>query len=117
MDKNGYNDSLIQRTHGSCYLCHRTGNTQRHEIFNGSLRQVSKALGLWCELCDDCHYDVTNEMHWGGDETYNDHLKAIGERVYREHYSVSFEKFKKGALKHWEIEKLVKEYENGKQHR
>lgn len=114
MDSNGYNKSLIQKTRGNCYLCHKCGDTQRHEIFNGALRQVSKALGLWCELCDNCHSCVTNEMHYNSKETYNDHLKAIGEKVYRQHYSVPFEKFKKGALKHWEIEKLLKEYDDGK---
>ena len=115
MDSNGYNPSIIQKTEGSCYLCHKGGNLQRHEVFNGALRQVSKALGLWCELCDDCHYCVTNEKHWNKDETYNEHLKAIGEKVYIKYYhSVPFEKFKKGALKHWEIENLEKEYPNGK---
>lgn len=60
MDKNGYNDSLLQEDHEVCYFwpCPDCvpGKLDRHEIFGGPLRQKSKRFGLWVTICHaGCH--------------------------------------------------------------
>lgn len=55
LDSNGYAPSLFGNT-PVCVNCRRTnGKMDRHEIFHGAYRKKSKALGLWCYLCHDCH--------------------------------------------------------------
>lgn len=61
LDKNGYAPSIVdpwvdfdQR----CFMCNYRGDLARHEIFNASNRQKSKAYGLWVYLCPRCHMKV-----------------------------------------------------------
>lgn len=55
LDRNGYAPSIIPSDEG-CYWCGATGGKiDRHEIFHGAYRKKSKALGLWVNLCHDCH--------------------------------------------------------------
>lgn len=55
LDSNGYSDSIIGESN-NCYLCGRWGNElQRHEVYHGSNRTKSKNLGIWVNLCKDCH--------------------------------------------------------------
>ena len=61
LDKNGYAPSIVdpyvdfdQR----CFMCNWRGDLARHEIFNASNRQKSKAYGLWVYLCPRCHMKV-----------------------------------------------------------
>ena len=56
MDTNGYNPSVFQT--GFCFICGRSGDLARHEIFGGPFRRKSKAFGLWVTLCPDCHMNV-----------------------------------------------------------
>ena len=54
--KNGYVDSIVgdeQR----CFLCgRRDRGLHRHEVYHGiSYREKSKNLGLWVNLCYECH--------------------------------------------------------------
>lgn len=46
LDKNGYAPSLFVHEAFRCYRCGCFGDTARHEIFGGSRRKASKALGL-----------------------------------------------------------------------
>lgn len=55
LDKNGYAPSLFAHESFRCYHCHRFGDTARHEIYGGSRRKASKALGLWINVCPACH--------------------------------------------------------------
>ena len=55
LDKNGYAPSLFVHESFRCYRCHRFGDTARHEIYGGSRRKASKALGLWVNVCPACH--------------------------------------------------------------
>ena len=119
MDSNGYNPSIMQRTQG-CYFCHKGGDLARHEVFFGvGTRKLSKMLGLWVHVCPVCHSRVHDEITYcikdGKPYTYDDKLKDDGEMVYKMHYTVPFEDvFGKGIIKPWEIEELVKEYDDGR---
>lgn len=55
LDKNGYAPTLFPFEDGTCYHCHNTGLTVRHEIFGGALRSKSKQFGLWLNVCPQCH--------------------------------------------------------------
>lgn len=46
LDKNGYAPTLFPCEDGTCYRCHNTVQTARHEIFGGALRSKSKQFGL-----------------------------------------------------------------------
>ena len=58
LDKNGYAPSVIQLYDESCFVCSRNGDLARHEVFHGSNREKSKALGCWVRLCPECHSDL-----------------------------------------------------------
>lgn len=63
LDRNGYAESLYNALQ-CCGWCGRTDRPlQRHEVFHGPYRGLSKALGCWITLCDLCHY----EMHHNGE--------------------------------------------------
>lgn len=57
MDRNGYNDSILQDDLTYCYVCGRScEKLDRHEVFGGAYRQKSKRYGLWIMLChNSCH--------------------------------------------------------------
>lgn len=46
LDKNGYAPSLFEHEPFCCFRCYRFGDTARHEIYGGSRRKASKALGI-----------------------------------------------------------------------
>lgn len=58
LDKNGYAPSLFLHDSFRCYRCGCFGDTARHEIYGGSRRKASKALGLWINVCPDCHIAI-----------------------------------------------------------
>lgn len=60
LDSNGYAPSIMPNEEG-CFVCGRVVETARHEIFHGYNRKKSKELGLWVNVCPDCH----NEIHMG----------------------------------------------------
>ena len=52
---NGYVPSIVGEDL-KCYLCGRTDRRiHRHEVYHGAFREKSKNLGLWVNLCEDCH--------------------------------------------------------------
>lgn len=55
LDKNGYAPSILPTKQGVCFLCGNYTYTERHEVFGASNRAKSKALGLWVNLCPQCH--------------------------------------------------------------
>ena len=67
MGKNGYIDSILDTEDGVCYLCGKHTETCRHEIFGGSNRKDSKRLGLWVNLCPDCHNCSPKGVHFNRD--------------------------------------------------
>ncbi len=55
LDRNGYAPSIIPSVEG-CFWCGRKdGKLDRHEVFHGAYREKSKALGLWVNMCHECH--------------------------------------------------------------
>lgn len=60
LDRNGYSPSLLNKDNNECYLCHKQGSLQRHEIYGASNRTFSKALGMWINVCPCCHSKIHN---------------------------------------------------------
>ena len=58
-DKNGYAPSILG-AFDFCYVCYKGGGLVRHEVFHGANRDKSKKLGLWINVCPDCH----NKIHF-----------------------------------------------------
>lgn len=81
MDRNGYNKSLFNTEGGECYICHKIGDTARHEVLHGPSRQLSKKYGLWLNLCPDCH----TRVHARDNGKYR-YLKEDAQRLFEEHY-------------------------------
>ena len=81
LDKNGYAPSVVDPYSDlskRCYHCDWRGDLVRHEIFNASNRQKSKAYGLWIYLCPRCHMDLHDRGE--GDKE----LQALAEKKWIE---------------------------------
>lgn len=50
----GYDPSILG-AYDFCYVCYRGGDLARHEVFHGYFRKRSKELGLWINVCPECH--------------------------------------------------------------
>lgn len=89
LDRNGYAPSLFET--GRCYYCMRTPyKLDRHEIFHGNAyRKKSKELGLWVNLCTECH-DALH--HRNG--TLDRDLKKRGQLVAMEHFGWTTDEFR-----------------------
>ena len=99
LDSNGYAPSVLQpyilnpdavHPYGDyCFLCCKTGDLARHEVFHGSNRTKSKALGCWVYLCPKCHDDLHSrnpEKDWM--------LHKIGQLKEMSHYDWSIKDFR-----------------------
>lgn len=81
LDRNGYAPSIMPSLEG-CFWCGRTdGKLDRHEVFHGAYRKKSKALGLWVNLCHECHMALHH-----ADATLDTAIKQKGQCVAMEHY-------------------------------
>ena len=80
LDRNGYSPSLLNKADNECYLCHKQGALQRHEIYGASNRDFSKKLGMWIDVCPRCHSLIHNNPV--------DHipLKQEGQRIFEREY-------------------------------
>ena len=85
-----YACSIVQADQSRCYLCgRRDQHLDRHEIFGGSNRRKSAAMGLWVVLCHDrCHI---NGVH--SDGALMRMLRAKGQKACMEHYGMTKEEF------------------------
>lgn len=85
-----YGCSILQADQSRCYRCGRCDqHLDRHEIFGGSNRRKSAAMGLWVVLCHDrCHL---NGVHKDGDLMRR--LRAEGQRAAMKRYELSTEQF------------------------
>ncbi len=64
MGRNGYNPSLFSTKDGICYICHKEGDTARHEVLYGiANRRLSKKYGLWIAVCPSCHNRIHAEQY------------------------------------------------------
>ena len=97
MDKNGYDNSIMQDTvfDPFCYLCGANGaldKLDRHEIFGGPYREKSKRLGLWVLLCHhECHIFGPLAAHNNASTALR--LKREAQRMAMEAYGWSTEDF------------------------
>lgn len=66
LSRNGYAPSILPTQDGECFLCQNRTHTERHEVFGGSNRTKSKALGLWVCLCVSCHRLSPYSVHQCG---------------------------------------------------
>lgn len=90
LDRNGYAPSIIPAVDG-CFWCGRTdGKLDRHEIFHGANRQKSKALGLWINLCHDCHMELHHTSAQMDAMT-----KQMGQMCAMEHYGWDKDEFRR----------------------
>lgn len=90
LDRNGYAPSILQDDLSCCFMCgHSDMKLDRHEVYHGSNRQKSKALGLWVMLChDSCHlYGVHRYA------VLDKRLKKESQRKAMEHYGWTTEDF------------------------
>lgn len=95
LDKNGYAPSLFPHESFRCYNCGRFGETARHEIFGGSRRSASKALGLWVNVCPDCH----KAIHASGLLQYHYHRK--GQLLAEAYYHWDHDDFRRRFYKNY----------------
>ena len=86
LDANGYAPTLL--SDDFCLLCGWKGQLIRHEAFGGSRRQLSKALGLWTNLCVGCH----ERCHARPDEA-GKYVKVNAQNAAMEHYGWTKEEF------------------------
>ncbi len=93
LDRNGYYGSLLFG-HGPnwCYLCGGHKHTERHEIFGGVNRQKSKELGLWVNLCEECHRTGKWAAHRNAEVSHS--LKQKAQYIAQEFYHWSVEIFR-----------------------
>lgn len=63
---------------GTCLICGKHCNTERHHIFGGARRKKSEKYGLVVDLCHDCHNEPPNGAHFNADVM--DELHKYGQR-------------------------------------
>lgn len=93
LDKNGYAPSILTTEQGKCYLCENYTHTERHEIFGGSNRTKSKALGLWVCLCPACHRTGAYAVHQN--KFVAEKLHQQGQLVAMHNYGWSVDEFRR----------------------
>lgn len=98
LDSNGYAPSLFSSE--GCWRCGRTP-VERHELYPGPLRNKSKALGLWMNLCGECHRTGEHAAHQS--KVFADHLKRMGQRAAMQKYGWGLDEWMKRFYKNWEL--------------
>lgn len=90
LDSNGYSESLLESD--GCFFCGKGGDLARHEVFGGNPdRETSKAVGLWCRLCPNCHEKVHKLEEWS--RTLHEEGQLIFEHKHsHEEFDVLFKK-------------------------
>ena len=88
MDKNGYNESILDTTPGRCYLCTRIlSQSVRHEIYFGPTRKISKVNGFWVNNCPECHTTGRMAVHRNPLSGYDIQLKRECQIEYEKTHS------------------------------
>ena len=95
LDKNGYAPSLFPHKSFRCFSCGRFVETARHEIFGGSRRSASKALGLWVNVCPACHAAI----HLSGNLQDNYHKQ--GQMLAEAYYHWNHDDFRRRFYKNY----------------
>ena len=95
LDKNGYAPTLFHCEDGTCYRCHNTVQTARHEIYGGALRSKSKQFGLWINVCPQCHAAV----HDSGE--MQDYYHRLGQHLAMAEYGWTVPEFRRRFYKNY----------------
>lgn len=95
LDSNGYAPSLFSNEPFRGYRCNRFGDTARLEIYGGSRRSASKALGLWVTVCPDCHAAI----HVSGILQYHYHKQ--GQLLAEAYYHWNHDDFRRRFYKNY----------------
>ena len=98
MDRNGYNDSILQDDLSYCFLCgRRDRKLDRHEVFGNAYRSKSKADGLWLMLCHvPCHEGLAH-----GDRETREYLSCYAQEKAMDTYGWSTADFIQRYGKNW----------------
>lgn len=67
----------------ACYLTGRTGELDKHHIFNGAFRDKSEEYGLWVYLDHDVHMQL---HHTPKGQKYARRLKEIAQEQFERNY-------------------------------
>lgn len=99
LDRNGYAKSIFATKPNVCWLCHQAAVTERHEVFGGALRNKSKALGLWMNLCGGCHRTSPDAVHQSNRTATK--LKAIAQKMAMQKYEWSHDEWVRRFYKNY----------------
>ena len=85
-------ESIIRGdTKGVCYICKRSGQTEKHHIFRGKNRKRADADGVTVYLCHFCHNEPPNGVHYN--KARDIRLKQRGQREWMAHYGKTVDDF------------------------
>lgn len=87
LDRNGYAKSILCDSE-CCFRCAKIlppEDMARHEVYAGSDRKTSKAMGFWVTLCPQCH-----DIYHDDDDEANDLKVKCQERFELEHTREEF---------------------------
>lgn len=94
LDRNGYAPSIMKVTFMDspcCFECGvMSGKIDRHEVFHGAYREKSKRLGLWVNLCHECHMRLHQR-----DAHMDRALKNVTQQMAMIHYKWTEDDFRK----------------------
>lgn len=98
LDRNGYAKSILNDTESRCFVCERGGDLVRHEVFYGTAyRSRSKELGLWVNVCPECH----RKIHDHDSEDTDRQLKEIAQMKAMDYYGWNIQEFRQRFGKNW----------------
>ena len=76
-----HHKSIIDRDmKGQCFICGKTGYTERHHIYGSANRKYSEQYGLTVYLCPECHRTSDVSAHKNKEVRYT--LQRIGQRTF-----------------------------------
>lgn len=65
---------------GQCFICGKTGYTERHHIYGSANRKYSEQYGLTVYLCPECHRTSETAVH--RNKEVRTILQRIGQRTF-----------------------------------
>ena len=65
---------------GQCFICGKTGYTERHHIYGNANRKYSEQYGLTVYLCPECHR--TSEVSAHRNKEVRITIQRIGQRAF-----------------------------------
>ena len=78
-----HHKSIIDRDmKNRCFICGKTGYTERHHIYGSANRKYSEQYGLTVYLCPECHR--TSEISAHRNKEVRITLQRIGQRAFEE---------------------------------